>query len=123
MQKMKINYNQTNFYEFLWPRYRHENFPQVLGTLEERVNFNYSMFPATLLLKLSNQGKLPQKQALQICMSEKECFMSTQNISLRRSISFMYKLWLCVHDVMCNVSSLCEIISMLDRGNDHQNQI
>lgn len=47
-------------------------------------------------------------------MSGKECFMS-----LRRSISFMYKLWLCVHYVMCNVSSLCDIISMLDRGNDH----
>lgn len=115
MQKMKINYNQTNFYEFLWPRYRHENFPQVLGTLGERVNFNYSMFPAALcFLNLSNKGKLPQKQALKICMSGKECFMS-----LRRSISFMYKLWLCVHYVMCNVSSLCDIISMLDRGNDH----
>lgn len=96
-----------------------QEFPQVLGTLGERVNFNYSMFPAALcFLNLSNKGKLPQKQALKICMSGKECFMSP-----RRSISFMYKLWLCVHYVMCNVSSLCDIISMLDRGNDHQNQI
>lgn len=46
--------------------YGHENFPQVLGTLGERVNFNYSMFPAALcFLNLSNKGKLPQKQACQ----------------------------------------------------------
>lgn len=37
--------------------YGHENFPQVLGTLRERVNFNYSMFPAALCLIKANCHK------------------------------------------------------------------
>lgn len=108
---MTINYNLTTFCVFLLP----QEFSPEIRNLRRKSKFQLQHVSCCpLLIKLSN---LPLK-ANNLKNKEGVPHEDT-NISLCRSILFMYKLWLRVHYMMCNVYYLCEIISMLDRGNDH----